>query len=319
MRIVQFLVDRVTPNFRDFWSGKDALVWVIAIVVGVISAVGAVLFRLGIGLVQSIWVGTRSETYIQAARDLPWWVILMAPTVGGLLVGLILHYFAPSRRAEGVADVIEARALRGSRISLRQGISSAIISVISLGSGASAGREGPVVHFGASLASVIGFRFALNAAARRIILSCGVAAAVSASFNAPIAGVLFAHEVILGHYARSAFVPIAISSIGAATISRLWFGDFPAFFVPSYHIHSLWEFPAFALLGLTCAVVVICFQFTISISDWTARNISFPLWARPVVGGLMVGGIAIYFPEIMGVGYEATDLALKHQIALGCY
>jgi CIC family chloride channel protein len=175
---------------------------------------------------------------------------------------------------------------------------------------------GPVVHLGASLASVIGFRFSLNNAARRIVLGCGVAAAVSASFNAPIAGVLFAHEVVLGHYSRSAFVPIALSSVGATIISRLWFGDFPAFFVPSYHIQSLWEFPAFALLGLTCALVVICFHFTISISDWTARNIHFPLWGRPVAGGLLIGAIAIYFPEILGVGYEATDLALKQQFSL---
>ncbi len=315
-RIFDFLSKRISPNFREFLSGRDALLWVIAICVGLVSAFAAIIFRLSIGVIQVLWIGTTSETYIDAARNLPWWVLLLTPAAGGLAVGVMLHYLAPSRRPEGVADVIEARALRGSRISLHQGLASALISAISLGSGASAGREGPVVHLGASLASVIGFRFALNNAARRIVLGCGVAAAVSASFNAPIAGVLFAHEVVLGHYARSAFVPIALSSVSAAAISRLWFGDFPAFFVPSYHIQSLWEFPAFALLGLTCALVVVCFQYTLSISDWIARHIPFPLWGRPVVGGLMIGAIAIYFPQIMGVGYEATDLALKQQFTL---
>lgn len=315
-RIGQFLRDRIEPNFREFLSGRDALLWVIAVGVGLIAAVAAILFRLGIGAVQYLWVGTTSETFIEAARNLPWWVLILTPMVGGLVVGLMLHYWAPARRPEAVADVIEARALRGSRISPRQGIASALISMISLGCGASAGREGPVVHLGASLASVIGYQFSLNAAARRIILSCGVAAAVSASFNSPIAGVLFAHEVVLGHYARTAFVPIALSSVGATTISRLWFGDFPAFFVPSYHIQSLWEFPAFAFLGVTCAAVVICFQFSVSTSDWIARNIKVPLWTRPVAGGAMIGAIALYFPEILGVGYEATDLALKHQYGL---
>ncbi|MBZ0216014.1 MAG: chloride channel protein [Fimbriimonadaceae bacterium] len=314
--IFQFLRERIEPNFREFLSGRDAFLWVIAIAIGLIAAAGAIVFRLGIGAVQYFWLDTRSEIYIDAARNLPWWMLIMAPMTGGLLVGLILHYWMPSRRAEAVADVIEARALRGSRITLRQGLTSALVSVISLGSGASAGREGPVVHLGASLASVIGYRFSFNNAARRIILSCGVAGAVSASFNAPIAGVLFAHEVILGHYARTAFVPIVLSSVGATIVSRLWFGDFPAFFVPSYHIQSLWEFPAFALLGLTCALVVICFQFSISISDWMARNITVPLWTRPVIGGAVIGAIALYFPEILGVGYEATDLALKQQYTL---
>ena len=113
-----------------------------------------------------------------------------------------------------------------------------------------------------------------------------MASAVSSSFNAPIAGVLFAHEVILGHYGMRAFVPIVISSVGGTLISRLWFGDIAAFDIPEYQITSFWEFPAFALLGVVCALVSILFQFAVISTDYVARNISIPLFARPIIGGV---------------------------------
>ena len=315
-QIVGRAVAWVAPNIRASISRRDAFVWLIAIAVGLAAAGGAIAFRVAIGLVQLPWLYSTSEAVASIAHATPWWVILLAPATGGLVVGLILTYLMPGRRAEAVADVIEAHAVGGGRIPLRRGLTSAAIAAISLGSGASAGREGPVVHLGASLASALGARFHLPAVARRTILGCGVAGAVAASFNVPIAGALFAHEVILGHYALSAFVPIVISSVGASIVSRLYFGDFPAFFVPSYHITSYWEFPAFALLGLTCALVAILFQFAIMGTDWLARTVTMPLWLRPVLGGLLVGAIAVFFPEVLGVGYEATDMALTQQLPL---
>lgn len=306
----------VAPNIRAAITRRDAAVWLIAVAVGLAAATGAIGFRVAIGLVQIPWLGSTSEQVASFARAQPWWVILLAPAAGGLLVALALTYLMPGRRAEGVAEVIEAHAVGGGRISLRRGLVSAAIAAVSLGSGASAGREGPVVHLGASLASGLSARFHLPAVARRTILGCGVAGAVAASFNVPIAGALFAHEVILGHYALSAFVPVVISSVGASVISRLYFGDYPAFFVPGYHIASYWEFPAFALLGLTCALVAILFQFAIIGTDWAARTLPLKLWMRPVAGGLAVGAIGLVFPQVLGVGYEATDMALKQQLPL---
>ncbi len=308
--------DRMVPNLRDFLHGRQPLVWALALAIGIGAAYFAIFFRTLIGLFQLPWLGTMSEHVYSAALNTPWWVILLAPAVGGLAVGLFLQYLMPGRRVHGVADVIEARALLDCRISAREGLSSALVSAMSLGAGASAGREGPVVHLGATLASILQDLFKLSHTARRTLLACGVAAAVSASFNAPIAGVLFAHEVILAHFAMRAFVPITISSVAATAIARIHLGDFPAFIIPEYQITSYWEFPAFALLGLTCACVVIAFQFAINASDRIARSVDIPLWTRPVIGGLMVGFIAIWFPQILGVGYEATDAALKDQFPL---
>ncbi|MEP3280362.1 MAG: chloride channel protein [Stappiaceae bacterium] len=316
VRLPAILRSWIAPNLNLFLSFKLPLIWLLAIIIGAVTAVAAIVFRLAIGLFQWPWLHTMGEHVASAAAEQPWWVVILAPTVGGAIVGYLLVRFQPGRRALGVADVIEAR-IKGARgLGLGPGLSSALITTISLGSGASAGREGPMVHLGATLGTAICGIFRLPDTSRKIILACGVASAVSASFNAPIAGVLFAHEVVLGHYAMSAFVPIVLSSTMGAIISRLWFGDVAAFVIPQYEITSYWEIPAFALLGLICAAVAICFQFAVISTDWAARNIEMPLWLRPIIGGLLVGSIAVFFPEVLGVGYETTDQALKHQLAI---
>ena len=312
-----FFADNIRPNLISFSQSKDIIIWALALVVGAAAAYAAILFRLMIGVFQYPWLATTTERVFETARHLPWYMIVLAPTIGGLLVGLLLIFMMPGRRAFGVADVIEAQAIRNSRLSLKEALGGALVTVLSLGSGASAGREGPVVHLGASIASWLQQHFRLSHSSRRTILGCGVAAAVSASFNVPLAGVLFAHEVILGHYAPRAFVPIAISSAVGAVIVRTHLGNFPAFIIPEYQIASNWEFPAFALLGLFCALVAILFQLMLIGADRVARSVEIPVWLRPVIGGFLVGCLALLYPQVLGVGYDATDNALKQQFALG--
>lgn len=303
--------ERFIPNLRVFFAEREPLIWSLALVIGIAVGFAALGFRLLIGLIQFPWLGTTAEEQVvTAATEVHWLVILLVPAIGGLIVGQILERFMPGRRPHGVADVIEARAIRDCNIPTREGLLSALIAAISLGTGNSAGREGPVVHLGATLASFVEDYFTLPPATRRTLLACGVAAAVSASFNAPIAGVLFAHEVILAHFAMSAFVPIVIASVVGTLVIRGTHGDAPAFTLPNYEITSFLEFPAFALLGVVCALVAIIFQASLVVTERVAWNFQIPLWARPAIGGLMVGAIAIVFPEVLGVGYEATNRAL---------
>jgi len=306
----------VEPNLRYFLSNRQPQLWLIAHVIGLCVGGAAILFRLAIGLFQFPWLGTTSERVATAAAEVPWYVILAAPTFGGLLVGIILQKFLSGDRAFAVADVIEARVLGGRRLSFRQGMWSTAVHAVSLGFGASAGREGPVVHLGAVLSKSLCRLVNISGVPERILIACGVASAVSASFNAPIAGVLFAHEVILGHYAMSAFVPIVISSVVGGIVSRLYFGEVAAFTVPDYAITSYLEVPAFALLGLTCAAVAIIFQFSLMGSEYAARSFKMPLWLRPVLGGFAVGLIGIFFPDILGVGYDTTDEALHGMLPI---
>lgn len=312
----RIIVATSAANLRTFSALKHPVVWALAPFIGAFVALAAILFREGIGLVQLLWLGTRSETVVTAAASIPWYWVVAAPCAGGLAVGLILQFLQPMQRTYSVADVIEARARGGEGLPFWAGISSALITMLSLGSGASAGREGPVVHLGATIGTALCKAFNLPHSARRLLLACGVASAVSASFNAPIAGVLFAHEVILGHYALSAIGPIAVSAVVGTLLTRLWFGDVAAFVIPGHQITSYLELPAFALLGLTCAVVAILLQFALIGTDWVARHIHMPTWARPMVGGAAVGTIALAYPEILGVGYETTDDALKNNLPL---
>ncbi|MEM7428527.1 MAG: chloride channel protein [Pseudomonadota bacterium] len=316
-RLFGFLYERIAPNMRGLWASRQPLAWLIALAVGVAAAYAILGFRYLILALHYPWLNTFAEHNVATlAAQQDWWLLLLVPCAGGLVVGYILHRFMPANRAEGVADVMEARAIGGAQMSLKTGLWSALVAALSLGTGASAGREGPAVHLGSTIATAIGSKFSLPPEKRRVILACGAAAAVSASFNAPIAGVLFAHEVILGHFAISAFVPTAIAAVGATIITRIHLGDFPAFIIPTYEITSLWEFPAFALLGITCGLVAVGFQFAVMAADWTARSITMPVWLRPALGGLMIGAIAIYVPEVLGVGYEATNRALSHQLTL---
>ncbi len=317
-RFLQIVRDRTAPNMRRMVDDRQPIIWLLGAINGMVVGYGVLGFRMAIGLVQYIWLGHPGEEAVASlAGGKPWWLIVLVPTLGGLAVGLFIKFALPKRRAEGVADVIEAKAIGGAKIDFTHGLGSALVSAVSLGAGASAGREGPAVHLGATLASGIERHFNLPPAARRTLLGCGVAAAVSASFNAPIAGVLFALEVVLAHYATRAFIPIVIASVGATLVTRAHLGDFPAFGVPQYEITSYLEFPAFALLGITCGVVAILFQFTAMAADGVARRVPCKLWLRPVVGGFMIGTIGVFLPEVLGVGYEATNAALTQKFTLG--
>lgn len=310
------ILERFKHNLDEFLSDRQPLTWTLGLFIGIAVGYIALAFRFLIGMFQLPWLGTTSEKVASVAAAVPWWHVVLAPAIGGLIVGYILQKYLAGQRAHAVADVIESRSLRDCKIDPKTGLLSALLSAMSLGSGASAGREGPVVHLGATIASWLEHRFQLSPANRRTLLASGVGAAVAASFNAPIAGVLFAHEVILGHYATRAFVPIVIASVAGGVISRIHLGDFPAFTIPGYHITSFLEVPAFALLGVTCALVAILFQFSIMATERVVWHFEMPLWLRTSLGGLAVGIIALAFPQVLGVGYETTDQALYRNIPL---
>ena len=313
----EWIEEQFKPSVSAMRASRMPLVWLLALITGVAGAYAILLFRMGIGLVQRVWLGSSAENIVATKAHFTHPVIVfLAPVIGGLVVGALLTWFAPRRRAEAVADVIEAEHIGRGRIGWYEGFVSAVVTIVSLGAGASAGREGPAVHIGSTIASVLGQPFNMPLASRKLLLAAGAAAAVSASFNAPIAGVIFAHEVILGHYALSAFVPTVLASVTATVITRASLGDWPAFIIPQYHIASNWEFPAFALLGLVSGLVAVAFLLSTSTADWLARKVRLPLWLRPVAGGAIIGGMAIFIPQIIGVGYEATNLALKGRYGL---
>ncbi len=304
-------------SLRRFTRNVQFILSLLAVAVGLMAGVAAIGFRYAIDFVQQLGFGFGGEQVAALAGALPAWRLLLVPLLGGLVVGLFVHFFMPGRRPQGVAHVIEANALRGGRMSLTDGLKAAVVSAVSIGSGASVGREGPVVHLGASLGAWASRRLHLGRTSSRTLLGCGVAAAVAASFNAPIAGTFFALEVVVGHYALTAFAPIVIAAVLGTMVSRMHYGDFPAFILPDApSITSFWEFPAFAILGCVAAVVAIVFMRMTFLTEDLLDKTPVPRWARPALGGLAIGAIAIAFPQVLGVGYEATDAALSERYLL---
>jgi len=306
---------RLLVRLRRVSRNDQFLLIGFAMVLGLAAGGASIGFREAIGGVQWAAFGTGAERLHEFAATLPWWQILLAPTAGGLLVGIYIHRFLGGT-PRAVAQVMEASAVGGGRMSLKDGLHAAVASALSLGVGGSAGREGPVVHLGASVGAWISERLHLNRGLSRTLLACGVAAAVAASFNAPLAGVFFALEVVIGHYALSAFAPIVVSSVVATMVSRAYYGAFPAFIIPNYSLAHVSEFAAFALLGVVVALLAIAFMRSVALVQDTAARMPVPSWSRPAFGGLLVGAIAIFVPEVLGVGYGPTDNALNAQYTL---
>ncbi|MDJ0607561.1 MAG: chloride channel protein [Kiloniellales bacterium] len=308
---------RLLDRTKRFGRNDQLVLSGLAVVIGSAAGGAAILFREAISLVQWAFYGEPGQELTTIAAGLDWWVVLLTPALGGLLVGLMVRWIMPDRRPQGVADVIESNALFGGRMSLRTGFKAALVSATSLGVGASTGREGPMVHLGACLGSWLARRLHLGRRLSRTLLGCGVAAAVAASFNAPIAGVFFALEVVVGHYALSAFAPIVISGVTGTLVSRAYYGDFPAFILPEENvIASVLEFPAFALLGIVSAVAAIVLMRSTMFAERVAQGLPVPAWSRPALAGLALGAIAIFYPEVLGVGYQATDEALRENYDL---
>jgi CIC family chloride channel protein len=204
--------------------------WFIALLIGILAGIAAVGFRFGINWIQSTAYGVRDVALLKTlAATLDWYWVLAIPILGGLTVGLILHRFTDDARVRTVSDVIEGAALREGRVEFRRGLASAVASLITLGTGGSSGREGPVVHLAAVISTMICRWIKADGITGRDLLGCAVAAAVSASFNAPIAGTLFALEVVLRHFAVHAFAPIAIAAVAGTVINRLVYGDVTEF------------------------------------------------------------------------------------------
>ncbi len=296
--------------------------WFIALAIGIAAGTAALLFRLGIESLQAFLYGTDDITKLHSfAASLAWYWILTIPILGGLVVGLILDRFTDDGRVRSVADVIESAALDEGRVEVRRGFVSALASMITLSTGGSSGREGPVVHLAAVLSTCVCRWIKANGITARDLLGCAVAAAVSASFNAPIAGALFALEVVLRHFAVHAFAPIVIAAAAGTVISRLALGDVTEFTLSGQNALAFYvELPAFLLLGIVCGLVAVVLMKAIFWADDFASHLQartgVPRFLRPAVAGSLLGLIAIWYPHIIGVGYETTSDALTGNLLL---
>ncbi len=291
--------------------------FLLAAATGAVVGGATVLLIELILLVQWLGFGEASEfrfAVIAAAK--PAWLLILVPTLGGLFVGLLMKYL-PGRRYHGVADVMEACALNNARMPMRSGVGAALAAGVSLGVGAPLGREGPAVHIGASLAAYIAERLHLDRTRSLALLGCGAAAAVTVSFNSPVAAVIFALEVIIGFYTLRVFAPIVIAAMAAVVVRHVWLGTEPLFDVPDYQIASLWELPLFALLGVFGAGVARLLIVLTGGTDLLWSRLHLPPWCRPALAGFIIGAIATQLPQILSIGVEAIVQAIRGELLVG--
>ena len=306
------------PSPRASWlqrvsPSETQILVAMGLVVGVGAGIGAVIFRYLINGFTYIFFGL-----LQPALAVPLGPasVVPLPALGGLIFGPLIYFFAREAKGHGVPEVMLAVAQRGGRIRPAVVVVKALASAICIGSGGSVGREGPIVQIGSALGSTIGQVLHMSDDRIRTLVACGAAGGIAATFNAPIAGVFFALEVILGEFTTRAFGVVVISSVTASVIGRAAFGDVPSFPVPNYALDNVGELGLYAILAVVAGAVGVGFSRTLYAFEDAFDALPMREYLKPVPGGLALGLVGMFLPQVFGVGYPAMAEALAGQYSL---
>ncbi|WP_420038027.1 chloride channel protein [Streptomyces sp. cg28] len=296
---------------------------VMAVLVGAGAGVGSIVFRWCIQTFTRWFSGHADYAAAPGSGNphVPWlgpFFVLVAPVVGGLLYGPLVNRFAKEARGHGVPEVMLAVAQRGGRISPKVAVVKTLASALTIGSGGSVGREGPIVQIGSALGSTLGRLGRLSEDRLKLLVACGAAGGIAATFNAPLAGVIFALELILAAFSIEAFGAAVLASVTASVIGRAAFGDVAFLSLPAFHVDHLAQYGLFALLGVVAGLVGVVFSRVLyaieDACDWLWRG---PEWLRPAVGGLALGLVLLALPQMYGVGYPVLENATEGTYAVG--
>lgn len=295
----------------------------LAIATGAITGLGAVGFRWLITAFTQMFTGYTDYSGLGRVPSTHWpqlgfWFLLLSPVIAGALYGPLVHRFAPEARGHGVPEVMYAVSHRGGRIAPQVSLVKALASALCIGGGGSVGREGPIVQIGSAAGSTLAQLLRLDVPRVRLLVACGAAAGISATFNAPLAAPFFALELILRNFAAEAFGAVVLSSVTAGVVGRAILGDDPFLALPAFAVHSTSEYLLYAALGVSVGVVGVAFSKILylveDLCDWVWRG---PEWARPAAGGVVLGGLLIALPEMYGVGYPVLENAVEGHYLVG--
>ncbi|WP_245981484.1 chloride channel protein [Frondihabitans australicus] len=294
-----------------------------AVVIGAGAGLAAVAFRWLIQTATRIFTGTGDYSATTGHPAHPWlpWLggafVILTPVVGGLIYGPLVQRFAPEAKGHGVPEVMLAVAKNGGRIRPQVAIVKAIASAVTIGSGGSVGREGPIIQIGSALGSTLARLLRLPTHRVTTLVACGAAGAIAATFNAPLAGIFFALELILRDFAAESFGVVVVSAITASVVGRAFLGSEPFLTLPQFSVAHTSEYALFALLGLVAGAVGMGFTKALyaieDLCDFLWRG---PEWLRPVVGGVFLGGLLFALPQMYGVGYPVLDRAVAGRYAV---
>ncbi len=306
LRLRLWISERLRPGETEitlFWAG----------LVGAIGGLSSPMFRELIRLVQRVFTG-HTGSLAETAAALPAWQRVLVPTLGGVLAGLVLHYGVRFARGKTSADYMEAVTLGDGVIRTRPTLVRIASSALSIGSGGSIGREGPMVQLAALLASSVGRWVKLPRPRLRLLVACGAAAGIAAAYNAPIGGALFVAEVVLGTIAMETFGPLILSSVMATVVGRIFLGGDPLFEVPRFRLVNYFELAPYLALGLIAGAFAPWFLRLLSHSAAFFSAWRVPIFVRMAVGGLVVGLLSLHVPDVWGNGENAVSRLLSTNI-----
>jgi len=280
--------------------------------IGVVIALGVAITRQAVTECHHLLFGVPIETHISSVETIEAWRIVLVPSLGGLVYGLVA-YVLWRWRPRDIVDAIEANALHGGRMSLSDSVRLTVMTILSAGVGASVGLEAAYTQLGAGTASRIGRLLHLRRGDLRNFVGCGAAAAIAAAFNAPLAGAFYAFELIIGSYTLATLVPVVVAAVMATLVTRELFGEQPIFIVYAHVDLIARHYLILAAIGLVAGCLSIAAMLGVTFVEQGARRLALPIWSRPAVGGLVLGLCALGFPQILGSGHGG----IVHMIATG--
>ncbi|PIP72528.1 MAG: voltage-gated Cl-channel protein [Nitrospinae bacterium CG22_combo_CG10-13_8_21_14_all_47_10] len=296
---------------------QDHNMLLLAAVIGFLAGMASTLFRWLIGFFGDVFSADGLAVIGITGSTVPFLLPLM-PMIGGVVTGIICHFFPDAVKENGVHRVMHAVAMKAGKIRKRTLLTCSITSALTIGSGGSAGREGPTVQIGSAVGSALGGLFHLSHERIQVLVGCGAAAGIAASFNAPLAGVLFALEIILSDFTIHTFSPIVVASVIGTATGRALEGNEITFHVPVHELVSYSEIVFYLLLGLLCGVASKLFTFAyFKAHEIFEDKVELPKPLKPALGGLIVGFISIFFPAVLGNGYEFMEKALHGDLFWG--
>ena len=302
-----WIVEKLRPS-----PWQETLCW--AAVAGVLGALAALIFRGGVDLLHTLLTGT-TDGIVDSFRELAWWQRLGIPFVGGLMAGLVLLFGKRLHPGESSTDYMEAILIGSGHLPVRATMVKSTAAMFSIASGSSIGREGPLVQLSAMAASWLGRWRRFSAPQLRLLVACGAASGIASAYNAPIAGSFFVAEIILGTIAMESLGPLAIAAVAATLTMRALSDAHTLYRVPDFALHSLWEIGPFVLLGILAGTVAPFFLRSLRQAERIFAATRLPLPARLALGGLVVGGLAVWVPEVCGNGYSLVVGILHGQVA----
>ena len=301
------LLDRYRHSLTNYDS---ALAYaLLGIVGGVASGLLVLAFELAIGQLGGLWGIAGGEDF----ESLPRWLQFGLPVAGAIILGLAFSLLQPEDRETGIVHVLSRMHSHYGALPLRNMLVQFFGGAFALATGQSGGREGPGVHLGGAVNSLFGQRLGLPNNSLRVLIACGAAGGIAAAFDTPLAGVIFAMEVIVAEYTVAGFVPVMLSAVSASAISRNLGGGAALLAIPEVQLNSLWEIPYIILLGVCCGMAIALF---IRLSKLSARLSHWPVAVRFLLAGVFTGAIALMVPEVLGMGYDTLDRVLQSELTL---